>query len=119
MASASLAPGRYLTALVAVIVLDVTASFLGLIVLGDASFALFLVSMAITLGLGIASIRRHRFALHGLIAWTLLGALTQLTLRSFTERLGVLVIEVAAVALGIACLRGLPPRASDGGGAPH
>ena len=116
MASGSLAPGRYRAALVAVIVLDITASFLGLIVVGDASFAVFVASMAITLGLGIASIRRHRLALYGLIAWTLVGALTQLT---FTERLGVLVIEVAAVALSIACLRGLPPRACNGGGVPH
>ena len=119
MTSGSLAPGRYLAALLAVIVLDITASFLGLIVVGDASVALFVVSMVITLSLGIASIRRHRLALYGLIAWTLVGALTQLTSRPLTERLGVLVIEAAAVALSIACLRGLPPRASNGGGAPH
>jgi hypothetical protein len=119
MAAGSLASGRYRAALVAVIVLDITALFLGLVVVGDVSFALFVVSMAIPLGLGIASIRGHRLALYGLIAWTLVGALTQLTSRPLTERLSVLVIEVAAVALSIACLRGLPPRASSGGGAPH
>lgn len=84
----------------------VFASFLAFIVFSLGSWVLFLVSLLMVVGLVALGLFVSRIAVYLLVAWSLIGAVSQVLPGPMPGRLSIFAVDLVAAVLALTYLRG-------------